>query len=277
MSPVCLRRRLKARLLIFGFAGMSALASADDIDTLKRLADEGVPEAAYRLGYIYQVGEGVSSDFRLAETYLSRAVSGGSKDAILSLAHLYLNHQLLSYKQKGRSLLVDAFGAGIESAGLILADSYAKEKYIGDPSEALYWYSLMAERGHSVAAFNAGLLSLDPAAGNVDVGRAIEYFLLAFEQGEPEGARKVGDILRAGQYSFDEEDKNKPLFWYIKSAERGSGAAQYNLAYAYFIGDGVESDMTKAHYWAKLASESGDADGEHLLGILCKDGPRYCH
>ncbi len=49
-----------------------------------------------------------------------------------------------------------------------------------------------------------------------------------------------------------EKDQNEALRWYRKAAERGDSRAQYNLATAYFEGDGVPVDYATAYFWLKL-------------------------
>lgn len=83
--------------------------------------------------------------------------------------------------------------------------------------------------------------------------------------------------LLAKHYPFDlgvlyasgwgvEKDQNEALLWYRKAAENGDKRAQYNLAAAYFEGDGVPVDYATAYFWLKLSEmENGvEAVGELL-------------
>jgi hypothetical protein len=49
-----------------------------------------------------------------------------------------------------------------------------------------------------------------------------------------------------------EKNQDEALRWYRKAAERGDSRAQYNLATAYFEGDGVPVDYATAYFWLKL-------------------------
>jgi hypothetical protein len=64
-----------------------------------------------------------------------------------------------------------------------------------------------------------------------------------------------------------EKDQNEALQWYRKAAEQGDRRAQYNLASAYFEGDGVPVDYATAYFWMKVweMGEGVDVVGELLL------------
>jgi hypothetical protein len=63
-----------------------------------------------------------------------------------------------------------------------------------------------------------------------------------------------------------EKDQNEALRWYRKAAEQGDRQAQYNLAAAYFEGDGVPVDYETAYFWLKLRDRGFgvEAVGEFL-------------
>lgn len=63
-----------------------------------------------------------------------------------------------------------------------------------------------------------------------------------------------------------EKDQNEALRWYRKAAEQGDRRAQYNLAVAYFEGDGVPVDYTTAYFWLRVREMGNGVDvvGERL-------------
>lgn len=73
-----------------------------------------------------------------------------------------------------------------------------------------------------------------------------------------------------------------PLFCYAQEsfesiknkAQNGDAAAQFKLAEAYYDGEGVEEDLTKATYWAKKAAEQGNTWGQMLLEIIEEGGDK---
>ena len=63
-------------------------------------------------------------------------------------------------------------------------------------------------------------------------------------------------------------DVKKALELWQQAGELGSANANYNIAYAYKIGNGLERNMKKAkHYW-ELAAVGGDVVSRYNLGML---------
>ena len=68
---------------------------------------------------------------------------------------------------------------------------------------------------------------------------------------------------------------------YQKAAELGHVEAMYNLAVAYFQGDGVQQNYQKAQAWYQKAADMGHASAKYNLGSMylwargcCKSKPR---
>ncbi len=60
--------------------------------------------------------------------------------------------------------------------------------------------------------------------------------------------------------------------WYLKLAKKGFAAAQHNLATAYSRGEGVPQSDEKAFGWYLKAAEQGDSRAQNNLGNLYKRG-----
>ena len=54
--------------------------------------------------------------------------------------------------------------------------------------------------------------------------------------------------------------------WWREAAEQGHAAAQYNLGLAYFKGEGVPQNFRMGVQWFTKAGEQGNADAQLLLG-----------
>ena len=57
-----------------------------------------------------------------------------------------------------------------------------------------------------------------------------------------------------------------------QSAEQGDADAQFNLGYAYALGNGVPKDDVEALKWYRKAAEQGHADAQCKLGIAYRNG-----
>lgn len=55
-------------------------------------------------------------------------------------------------------------------------------------------------------------------------------------------------------------------------AERGHAESQYNLAWLYANGNGLNVDMHTAHHWWRAAAEQGHADAQFAIGLALTTG-----
>jgi TPR repeat protein len=62
-----------------------------------------------------------------------------------------------------------------------------------------------------------------------------------------------------------ERDKELAIKWYKKAILQKNGRAMFNLATAYYNGDGVTIDDTKAFAWFTLALENGSKDADEAV------------
>jgi TPR repeat protein len=53
-----------------------------------------------------------------------------------------------------------------------------------------------------------------------------------------------------------QKNQTEAVAWYRKAADKGHASAQFNLAFDYETGMGVGKDFIQAYKWYKLASES---------------------
>lgn len=66
----------------------------------------------------------------------------------------------------------------------------------------------------------------------------------------------------------------------IKQAEQGDAKAQFQLGLAYYNGESINRNYSKAYYWFQKAVEQGNNDAQNYLGNLMKihvliDSQRY--
>ena len=69
-----------------------------------------------------------------------------------------------------------------------------------------------------------------------------------------------------------EGHEEKAFAYYMKAAEMGYVTAYYNVAAAYYNGEGVERDFDKAFEWFKKAADSGDSYAKLKLAECYKRG-----
>jgi uncharacterized protein len=75
------------------------------------------------------------------------------------------------------------------------------------------------------------------------------------------------DVYSA-QKAYEKRDFAAAFQQFKELAELGQPVAQYDLAIMYARGEGVTTSNTKAHAWASLAAQNGEARGKHLADEL---------
>ena len=103
------------------------------------------------------------------------------------------------------------------------------------------------------------------AAGQGMSSEALEYLKKA-QQGDPAAQFNLGWCYANGQGV--KQDWQKVIEWFTKAAEQGNADAQYNLGVSYENGNGVKQDWQKAVEWYTKAAQQGDEDAKEALKRL---------
>lgn len=145
---------------LFAFALLGAFAQ-NDINSIKKAAEQDLADAQYNLGVCYKKGHGVNQDFKEAIYWYRKAAEQGNTDAQYNLGVSYEN------------------GEGVSK----------------DLKEAVFWYRKAAEYGDTEAQFLLGLFYYDGDGVNKDLKEAVYWYRKAAEQGfaeAKEALRKLG-------------------------------------------------------------------------------------
>ena len=86
------------------------------------------------------------------------------------------------------------------------------------------------------------------------------------EQGNAIGQWRLGAMHEFGKGV--EEDHEKAVEWYRKSAEQNDAIGQYFLACTYMEGEGVPQNFIEARAWFSLSKSNGDGDAEGKMSEL---------
>ena len=82
-------------------------------------------------------------------------------------------------------------------------------------------------------------------------------------------------LYLGNRYCFGEgveQDSQKAVGWYKKSAEKEDAVAQYNLGVCYDKGEGVEQDYKEAVNWYRKSADQGNANAQYNLGVCYYNG-----
>jgi TPR repeat protein len=163
-------------------------------DWYRKAADQGNPEAMFRLARILSKGApGVDKNLEVAFKLYDAAARKGQVEAQNWLGYTYEH-------------------------GLGVQQSYA---------DAVEWYTKAADNGVAAAQSNLGLMYLAGKGVPRDYGKAFALFDKAAENGDAWGANNLGGLYEMGWGVA--QDKQKALTYYNQAAETGNKAAGENL------------------------------------------------
>lgn len=198
-----------------------------DIAHLQVLAERGDADAQFRLGTLYEHGQGVKEDNQAALDWLHRAAEQGHVAAQSSLGALY---------------------------------SFDLEDLPANYTLARTWLLRAAEQGNARAQYNLGVLYRDALGAERDTPVALKWFQRAADQGDPMAQYNLGVMYENPGIA----QLTNAIKWYRLSATQGFAAAQYNLALIYFNGNGVTADRVLGYALLMLAEANSPADNSGL-------------
>lgn len=172
----------------------------------------------------------------------------------------------------GKPLLAGAvLSLGLSLAGTDLrADDYqdgVKAYNDHDFTGALAHWMPLAQDGDARAQYSLGKLFETGGEGlPVDRPQALEWYGKAAEQGIAAAFNNLGLM-----HAQDGKPTQAAEFW-KKAAERNHPMGQYNLALAFFRGEGVSEDQGQAVFWFHQAAKSGVSGAQFALGEVYRHG-----
>lgn len=223
-----------------------------DLDDIMRRAEQGDPEAQYRLGILYGRGEGVEVDVAKSVAWRLKAAEKGHYRAQCSMAGLYEGGELVPRNM-----------AEAKRWAAIADETLQKCVAQGDPdalcimgekaecrdcfSEALQWYQKAADQGSMDGLRRMGKLYCNEDAAEWDLSEAVAIFNRAIDLGDTESLCCLGDIYRDDAYEF--QDDRRAYLCYLEAAHRGEPRAYYPLGVMCELGRGVAENPAEAIQW----------------------------
>lgn len=254
---------------------------------LKQEAENGIAEAQYILGCMYQWGKGVPGNYREkyseAMYWYKKSAEQGHPRAQVSLGNMYANNDeseaqrwwemaARHYKQKAQE--------GDAEAQYQLGEMYSEGHGVPrNITEAIYWCQKAAEQGNHDAKWKLEVfqaernhvMKMREAAKKGDVEaqlwfglrhglhsnyytetEAIEWLKKAAFLGNTKAQSELGNVYAMGKSV--KQNYNEAAKWWQKAAEYGSIEAKRSLGGMYARGDGVPQDYIQAHMWFNLAA-----------------------
>jgi hypothetical protein len=193
----------------------------DDVLWYLESADQGFANAQFRVGTMYEYGQGVEQNMEKALHWYRKAAEQGNANAQINLGLIY------------------ARGQGIKQ----------------DYAEAVYWYREAAEQGYANAQTNLGYMYEHGRGVTQDDEQAAQWYRQAADQGYAIAQTYLG--LMYGEGRGVNKDYSSAADWYRKAAEQDYAEAQFYLALMYTVGHGVKQDKDIARKWYRKACDGG--------------------
>jgi len=255
-------------------------ATGEGLRHIQRAADAGSSEGLHRLALIYARGEaGVARNDSRAVELFQRAAEKGHARAQLNLGTLYFRGQGVQRDLiQARAWLEKAAAGGDPYALYALgrAMSESEGAATADPTRAADLFRRAADKGHPLAALRYGM-ALDEGSGvKKDPAAAQRWLMQAQQNGVPEAALALGDMMVRSPTSRDKAANAQILkaaiSWYELAANAGVPSAQFKLANAYLGGAGVPRDPVQAQLWYGRAARQGLMEAQQALGVMLING-----
>ncbi|MBO5382704.1 MAG: SEL1-like repeat protein [Ruminococcus sp.] len=229
-------------------------------------ARKGFTKAMYNIGICYNYGEGVPENKEEAAIWYNKAAEKNYVPAQIGIAKLYLlgNGVPQDYK-KHLYWLKRAAEQGSADAQYMLGGAYARGLGVDkNYKEAFKWLEKGAEQGDEKSQLTIGAMVL--SAGKDDdlseyIPLAKKWYRVAAENGNLEAHFMLSSIYNH-EGNFAEGDNLIRI-----AAEKGHAQSQELLGIAYYTGDRVEQDYTKAAFWLHKAAYQGMAYAMYVLGL----------
>lgn len=215
-----LQKNVKANVV----ANTSTVTQTADseFDKYKKLAEDGNPEAQYKLGGCYDFGKGVAEDKAQAFNWYRKSADQNYAEAQWWLGYCY------------------AMGWGGATK---------------DAAEAVKWYQKAADQNYAPAQCRLGECYAQGQGVPKDDAEAVKWYQKAAEQNSDEAQYKLGTCYDFGMGV--PEDAAEAVKWYIKAANQGDLFSEWFLGNDYKNGHGVAIDLVEAYKWLNLASAQG--------------------
>jgi uncharacterized protein len=251
-------------------AGTSSQAKALEgmVRIERKLAEQGNAVGENALGAMYEYGNGVPQDYKLAAQWLRKAAEQGEPYAQLNLAQLYERgegvpqsyplaaHWLRKAAQQGNATAASDLGALYEGGQGVARSSQLAQQWLRKAAQD----NAATDRRQR----KDWLLNFDALRRAANHGNAWSQYFLGLEA--EDGVVGAGHVLIA--------PRNYPLAaqWFGKAAAQGFARAQNNLASLYEQGKGVPQSYQLAAQWYRKAANQGYPQAQCALGQLYLHG-----
>lgn len=262
---------LKSQIMLADMYSDDQRGQVDENESYKwyrMAAEQGDVESQRIVGIRTFNGTGTDANIEEGIKWLTLAAEQGDVTSQCILADVYYNGYIgereYDNAYKWYKLAADqGYARGQYGLAKLYKYGWGVEK---NYDEAVKWYTLAADQNYVDAQLDLGDFYEFYLK---DIGKAIEWYKVAAENGNEKGQSKLVNLYwRKGEYHNAKES----FKWCKVLAEAGNVDEQRELGKYYYEGFGTEPNKKEAFRWYKLAAEQGDKYSKTYLAQMYEEG-----
>lgn len=230
----------------------------------------GMNDANFYLGLLCDWYSYPENNYKKAKAYYEACED--NPYAQISLGFLYYYGQGIEEdKEKAEGIFQTVVDKGCVEGYLGLADIAYDA---GDYSKEFECYNKVLEGTEQVyiasAMYSLGIAYEYGEGVEQDNNKALEWYEKSADLGYADAITNIGYGYHFGEGV--EQDYNKALEQYEKAAALNNATAMNNIGYMYNYGEGVEQNYTKALEWYEKAADLGHSAAMSNIGYMYRNG-----
>ncbi len=242
---------------------------------IRQAAEAKFAKAQFRLGMLYEAGNGVEKNLEEARSWYQKAATTGHLQAKHNLANLYAAGEGgPADVEKAQKLYREAAEGGLAESQTALSCAYTPCAQQGcglfgnDPTEAMKWARKAADQGYAPGMLRLGELYLQVPP--VNVAEAKKWISKAAEKGDVPAKAALASLYVMGQGV--PKDPQKAFELISEAAKTEDVNILTTLAYYHEAGIGVPKDLKRAFSLYRKAADAGGAEAMLQVGRYYGEG-----
>lgn len=265
------------------FASPDPSKELDAFLLFKQLAEQGIPEAQYRLGIMYDIGKGVAKSSEQATYWYTKAAEQfkqlaeqGNAEAQFYLSRLYSSSNAVTQNTKQAIYwLTKAAERGHVYAQFELGVmyKYGRKEITKNTQQAFHWFKKAAEQGNTPSQRNLVIMYTSGEGTAKNYPQAVYWYTKITDGSQMLVKHHIDMIAKSAVDEFHEQQNYSAAFPLFKQlAKHGYANIQYYLAFMYHTGKGITQNYQQAAYWYEKAAEQGIKSAHNNLGAMYEGG-----
>lgn len=244
-------------LIVLWYFSRKAMGSgAEQIESIREIAERGDVYSQFRMGQLYYEGKGVRADDREAAMWFLKAAQQDHGEAQFILATMYEKGAgVVKSDEEAFKWYLQAATQGHERASVILESAkwtIHKQKHLAGDDTYVH-------PGHDDSESPVQSRS-DQRQGGEEL---FQKYLVKAQAGDVDAQYNLGIMYYHGDGVAKNHDE--ALKWFHLSAEQGDAEAQFNLGFMYGRGEGTAKDHRASMEWFQKAASQGHEGARDIL------------